>query len=382
MKNRMVALPFFLSLIFVNLSFGGIIKISVFEKDLPAKGGFECEVYIKSNKADRNCFYESGKDECIGYIYNKGFEEFELNCKAGERVLIKPTYMNMDPQCIRCPLNKELKVGFTSRELLKNILSSAQSAISDNNYAAASLAFLELASRVTEYQGKKSFEFETQAYEYASKYFDIPFDRAFQYDLKNEKIIMLESLSKKIATFQRTNKVSVKKAGRLDAKTLMAAGNVKTYQILYDLKEIPTPLIMDTDSLKSVDINQIASFLPNKSANKIKGVLTKASEYEKISPAQATLAYNNALAVIKKINAPPDKKSQWENEIGTKVYTNFGNYLNVDSAFSYDPTQNKNVMTYEMKKAVKAFQINSKIKVTGKIDSETLSKAVKAPSLL
>jgi len=357
-----------------NIASGITIRIYAFEHDVP-KRVVECEIYKKGKKSLRSCIYEEGKDERIGYISRKGYEEIDLACSSGERIILIPLYRNMDPKCIRCPVEDELNVDFTIKKIIENLLSTAKDAIERKEYATAAFAYVEISLRITEYRGIKSNWFLAQAYASMAKFFRLPIDQAYYYNPRNDLVKMSDALFEKIKVYQEVNKIKVKNKGNLELNTLIHASNKQPFEIIYAKEMFASwPERFEYNPAR-INLSEIERWLSPDKTKTIKIYLNEGKTNEVDNPAEASLAYSNALAELSRVEAPNELKTNWLKNIETKVYESFGKFLKVENPYNYDPLQNKNVMTYEMLDSVKKFQMKNDVRSSGILNFETLSKA-------
>jgi hypothetical protein len=372
---KSISLAMIALLVFPCALWAHIVRVKVFERDTPKRSGFACEVFKKGSKSMRGCIFEAGKDIAVGYIDAEGEAEIDINCKAGERILLLPKYMNLEPMCMRCPVKAEEQVGFTRTAIVKNLLLSVERSLRMGRYAAAAQAYSEIASRFTMYHDKSRAQFELEAYRNMARFFNLPNGVGFSYDAARDKASMSVPLKEKIAEFQLQNDISVKVPGQLDTATYRAASKLKPYQLLYSVDKIKR-LEQFTYSPGDFDYNELLKWVLPEKKRQIQPLVVQLQSTDSKNTAAKSLLFNKMIGEIYLWESRDPGAVIWAKKAETEVYSNFGQFLKVKRPFVYDPLQGRNTITYDMKAAVEAFQKQSNISQTGMIDTKTLLKAI------
>ena len=123
--------------------------------------------------------------------------------------------------------------------------------------------------------------------------------------------------------------------------------------------------------------NEIDRTMEAQNAFYLSDFWSAAKEKEKTAPNVSAASYYKIMTGIEDMALSPEKKALWKEAVSVKVYTQLGAVFDVEKPVRFDPVQKKNVLTFDLKKALIGFQKNKMLPQSGMVDFVTISAMTK-----
>lgn len=256
--------------------------------------------------------------------------------------------------------NKKREIPSGVKNIIQTLAKKGVDAITNEEFGVAAMVFNELGARIEKYDTRLAEESYLKSYLYTALVLGIE----KPYAQHRNTLIMSDTLKDTIKEFQRKNNLS--ETGQLDGKVLTKLAGKPFYTIIYKGWRPVEPV--EQTKLSFNDFIQRVSASHDIQIKNLGQNLKNAQDIKNHGLA-ALLSNELAYRFYKKVETRSLAIAAEE-----FTYKQAGRYLILKDPVRFDPIQERLVISKHFQEAIKKYQIENGVKITGQLDYPTLSK--------